>query len=50
MLGFILFNVIIIAMAYAMYVMDKCAREEKIERNRERNRERHKPEWTDYSI
>lgn len=50
MLGFILFNVLIIAMAYAMYTMEKCAREEKIQRNRERNKEQNKQDSNDYSI
>jgi hypothetical protein len=38
MLDFILFNVIIIFTAYVMYATVKCAREEKIEKNRERNK------------
>jgi hypothetical protein len=37
-------------MGYSIYVMEKCAREERIERNRERNSELNKPDSNDYSI
>jgi len=50
MLGFILFNLLFFIMAYSIYTIEKCSREEKIQRNRERNKELNKPDSNDYSI